>query len=40
MNPWWLVFIIPMSAAVGAMCMALMIAAGQESRREEEEDGK
>ena len=25
MNPWWLAFIIPMSAAIGAMLMALFI---------------
>ena len=30
MNPWWLVFIIPASAAAGAVVMAFMTVAGRE----------
>lgn len=30
MSPWWLVFIIPASATVGAIVMALMTVASKE----------
>lgn len=38
MNPWWLVFIIPMSAAVGAALMAFFIVAKAEDGNMEVDD--
>lgn len=38
MNPWWLIFIIPMSAAIGATVMALMVAASRADDEMEYDD--